>query len=76
MPSFSTLYLTENLLTYFCSELRTMSQKVALAVEDNQEDVTFKGGEKLLADDLIALGLDENTPHMRIVRSYTYAQCT
>ena len=52
-----------------------MAQKVALNINGE----TFKGGEKLLANDLIALGLDEHIDHMKITfdneKTVKYSLC-
>ena len=52
-----------------------MAQKVPLNINGE----TFKGGEKLLANDLIALGLDEHIDHMKITfdneKTVKYSLC-
>ena len=52
-----------------------MSQKISL----NLNGETFKGGEKLLANDLATLGLDEEVDHMKITfdneRTIKYSLC-
>merc|ERR1719330_2356 len=53
-----------------------MAQQISLNVNNGE---TFKGGEKLLANDLSILGLDESIDHMKITfendKSVSYSLC-
>lgn len=55
-----------------------MAEKVILTSSINHAQ-TFEGGEKLLANDLQELGLDENSDHMKITfdneKSISYSMC-